>query len=558
LTSSPSNQGDSKKEAKYLKRLKLLEAARLPQEALWRRITRYILPLRSVWERKGERSSTEGRDIYDGTALAALTLMCDGLLGHLVPAAIPFFHLRSGIERFENIPIFRQWLDQAELHLLAALDRSNFYSALGELFPDSGGLGTGIMYMEEDIAAGRVNFSVRHLKECYVSENRWGVVDTLYRVFELSYRNMVDQFPNVSEKIKKKAKDTPDEMAEILHAVEPSGDGFFDSAYILLTGQARQDSSLLDEGTYDFFPYIAWRFRKNSEEAYGRCPGTDSIWDVEMLNVMAKSLQEAADKATRPPLVASEAMRGRIRINPNGITYVDGVRGVSGQVQTLYGGALGQYPIGIDAYERKSRMVREHFRSDFFSYLLQEAAGASSQRTATEINAIEAQKAAVLGSTIGRVTKEVFEPVIRNMFAIEYAAHRLPALPEELVQLVGAPLEIEYTGPLARKQRQYLQSQGILEGAAAAINIAVSAGKPEMLDNFNWDYIAQQAADASGMPQAALLDPKLVDKIRANRAAQIQAQQQAAMQLEAAKALPGLSKAPEPGSPAEAMAGGRR
>jgi hypothetical protein len=54
-----------------------------------------------------------------------------------------------------------------------------------------------------------------------------------------------------------------------------------------------------------------------------------------------------------------------------------------------------------------------------------------------------------------------------------------------------------------------------------------------------------------------ILDPKIVEKMRQQRAQKQAAMEQAALQLEAAKVAPGLGKAPEPGSPAaEEMANG--
>lgn len=545
---SSNEKADSVK-GKYLRRLKDLETERKPFEDEWQDVTDFILPRRAGWDKKPSSDKSGTAKIYDGTALAALTLMCDGLLGHLVPASIPFFRLKSSIAKLEDIPIFRDWMDRAEIHLLAAIERSNFFEALGELFPDSGGLGTGVMYMEEDIVEGRIFFSVRHLKEVFIAENRWGVVDTAYRKFQMSYINLIEQFPDAGKKLKEKAEKTPYASVEVLHVVEPGKTRPFDSTYILLdSGDSDDKDSILEQGGFDYFPYIVWRFRKNSEEVYGRSPAMDALFDVKMINFMAKSLAEAAHKAVNPPLLLTEDMRGKIKTNPGAHTYVDG-HGVSGQVASLYGGALGQYPIGIDAYERRAKMIREHFRSDFFSYLLAESAGNGGQRTATEVNAIEAQKAAVLGSTIGRVTKELFEPVIRNMFAIEYLSQRLPEVPQQLEELVGAPLSIEYTGPLARKQRQYLRTSDILDGVQGVFGLAQA--KPEVLDNFNWDYIATESADAAGMPQAGMFDPKDVAKMREARAKQQQEMQQIQMQMEQAKLNPALSKGPEPNSPAE-------
>ncbi len=539
-------------ESRYLRRFEALKHERVVWEDEWQDVTRFVFPRRNGWDRTTSPDKVGASEIYDGTALAALTLMTDGLLGHLVPASIPFFRLKPSIPRFEDFAPLRTWLDDCQLHILSALERSNFYEALGEAFPDAGSLGTAVMYMEEDISSGRVYFSTRHLKECFVAENRWGLVDTIYRRFEMTLDQLVEQFESsLEERMKDRAKRNPDDKVTVLHAVEPGKTRKFDSTYILLDANAKKDSKILDEGGYDFFPYIVWRFRKNSDEVYGRSPAMDALYDVEMINHQAKSMAEAAQKAIDPPLMANGTMRGRIRKNPGEVTYFDNMN--EAQVRQLYGAGMAQYPLGIDAMERRAKIIREHFRSDFFSYLLGTDAR---QRTATEVNAIEAQKAAVLGSTIGRINKELFEPVVHNMFSIEYQAKRLPPVPREVAPLMGLNLEIEYTGPLAQKQRQYLQSEGVLQGSAAVMGVAQA--RPDVLDNFDWDKIALTAATANGMPKSAELDPRLVQKMRLQRAQAQAAMQQAQFQLEAAKVNPALAKAPEPGSPAEKMQGAQQ
>jgi hypothetical protein len=476
--------------------------------------------------------------------------MCDDMLGNLAPAYMPFFKFRTPIKQLEAEVQLEQWMNLAELHILHAFQRSNFYQSLGEIFTDAGALGTGVMYMEEDTETGLVYFSVRHLKECFIAENRWGVVDTVFRRFMMTREQVVEQFPDVIDKeFSKKATDHPDVLVEVLHIVEPGDENNFRSVYMLTEEKMGKDLKFLDESFYDYFPYIVWRFRKNSEEVYGRSPAMDAIYDVEMLNFMAKSLAEAAHKAINPSLLAPESMRGQIKVNPGGISY--GNAQALSQIKTLYGGALGQYPLGIDQYNRRVEIVKAHFRVNLNSYLYEGDSSQPERRTATEVRAREAQNTAIQCSVVARATREVFAPAISNMFKIELKAKRLPGFPPELAQLAGLPMEVEYTGPLAKKQEQYLRSSSVIDGTSAVFGIAQQI--PQVVDNFDWDYISREAADANGMPKMAVMDQKVVQQIRDQRAKQQAQMQQQAMALEMAKVNPALSKAPEEGSPAKEM-----
>lgn len=543
-------------EQKYRKRLDELIRDRRAWLDDWDYVSRFVRNRVESWisdEDPSRESDKSGNsEVYDGTAIEALQLSCDGTTGQLMPANMPFFRLRAADSKLDANQALRQWLDACQDHLYQAFERSNFFQVISEIALDAWSFGTGTIYMEEDPDSGRVYFSSLHLKEIFPVENRWGQVDTMYRRFWMPNHELMDLWGDELDPDRVKVcEEKPDDKTKILHVVEPGDARRYKSTYILLDSKTKDpQDAILDEGGHDFFPYLVWRYRKNTGETYGRSPAMDSINDIIMVNAESKSLAEAAQKAIDPPLLAHESMRGKIKINPRGITYWDQITPGGGQVSSLYGGALGQYPLGIDELARRQKQIRAHFRSDFFSYLLAEAgANGGRERTATEITAIEAQKSAILGSSVGRYLKEVAEPAVRNVFAIELAARRLPEMPREVQALGGARIEIEYTGPLARKQRQYLRAQGIMEGTQAVFGIA--QGVPQVLDAFDWDKIATEAADVSGMPSRMRLDDRTVKAIREARAQQQAAIQQAELEIEAAKVNPALSKAPEPGSPAD-------
>jgi hypothetical protein len=119
-------------------------------------------------------------------------------------------------------------------------------------------------------------------------------------------------------------------------------------------------------------------------------------------------------------------------------------------------------------------------------------------------------------------------------------------------ELLGEGLEVEYVGRLALAMKQ-TETRAATATLGLAGNIAQFA--PDVLDNFDTDEIAVGTAMRNGMPIKYIRPPDVRDQIRQQRAEQAAKQEQAAMALEASKAMPGLSKAPESGSPAEAMMG---
>jgi hypothetical protein len=124
----------------------------------------------------------------------------------------------------------------------------------------------------------------------------------------------------------------------------------------------------------------------------------------------------------------------------------------------------------------------------------------------------------------------------------------LPPPPE----LKDAGLSVEYVGRLALAMKSF-ETQAT--GAVLSFVGQLAEVRPEILDNYDIDEIAQGTAHRSGMPIKYLMPPERRDEIRAERAEQ-QAQAQEAAQMEAmASQVPNLSKKPEQGSPINALMG---
>jgi hypothetical protein len=550
------------------------EAVRRPWEPAWDKVTDLIYPRRSSWSlRSNEQKILVGEKIFDGTAIAALNLMSDGTQGKLVTSSMPFFKLRFKNRKLEDEEGAKDWLEKVELVLYGIFSESTFYDAMAEIFPDAIAIGTAYLFIELDPDEGIV-FSPRHFKEMYISENRVGRVDTFYRHFCMSLRQAAETFgEDMPKSYEKDLQDHPEQLIEVLHCVKPrkgwkpDPDGKLKIAtakrfasYYMIYGLDASDKkrtgTIVREGGYDLFPLIAWRFRKNPGEVYGRGPGLDSLYDVEMLNVSAKTLQEAGHRALKPPLVAHQDFNGHIRQNPGGITYWDGEG--DPRIKPLDSG--GNFPFGLEVIQEQRKIVREHFHADFFTILNMQRdqlqnSGPNGPKTATEIDAITAETASVMGTIVSRNQSELLSPVITLVFNLAREMNALPEIPDALKAYSSADLEPEFIGPLAMAQRRFLTYQSSYEAAMSVITLANAAQKPELLFNFDWDGISRDVGDSKGLSAKNVLDPKAAKKLQEQWAQAQQKMLELKMQLEQQKNYPGLTKAPEPGS---AVAGGQR
>src|SRR3990172_2626334 len=185
----------------YLKQIKL------PYESVVDDILEFVRQARRI------NSTVKGKiltgNVYDGTGIAALNLWADGMYGYLcspnlrwasytLPNMITFSRTSnmrqfSG-KRMDDIPDVAQWLNDCEDVMTSAFLRSNFYAVMPQVFRDGGSVGTAIMEIEEKIGEGRIFFTPVHFREYCIAEDNYGRVDTIYRRFPVTLRNLVQRF----------------------------------------------------------------------------------------------------------------------------------------------------------------------------------------------------------------------------------------------------------------------------------------------------------------------------------------------------------------------------
>lgn len=565
--------------AKELKRRKSnLASIREAYEPMWDNIihyvTHYMKPIRSD---KNERGTRTGAYAYDGTPLSALNLLADGLHGFLVSQSIRWFSLtlpniinyhptsmgamrRWNGRRADSIPEVKAWLQMVEEVMYAAFLRSNFYEVTPEFFRAGGSIGTVSMYREHDIGSGRTVYHIPHTREIYIAENKRGEVDTIYRVYPLTLRQINEKFgfdvmkkndPNWEFKI----ENNPYDEVNILHAVFPRDDFDpsksdvknkpFASMWMLENG----DTLLLESGMKDKC-HNTWRWKKNSGEWYGGSPSWDSFVEIAKINQMEKDILNVSHKVADPAYIMTEDMRGRVKFAPRGRTYVTSAQYDRPPLPLATN--FSQFPISIERQNRAQAIIKEHFHVDFF-LMLSEAAQNRVPLTATQVIEMSGEKAAILGTRIGRLQSEFLNPEIDWTYGNEVINKRIPQPPQILLDLVGMDIEVDYLGPLAQAQKRLFKTQGIFAGLEAAAKVATLV--PETIDVIDGDATMKEVLDATGFPAKAIRGDDMVVALRQQRAQAQQKQAELDIMEKMANMVPKTAKGPEPGSPLALMTG---
>jgi len=552
-----------------LLRLKQLEEVKRYYEDRDKLVGQYVNPRRELlrdserYEDKGER---RGKTAYSGIPNSALSVWADGMQGHMVSQSLRWFKSILGNPKLNRIDEVQAWLQEYDEAMYGEFNRSNFYSILGEWFRDAGSVGTATLYTEEDLTNGSAVHTPIHPREIFIAENAYGNVDTVFRKFFLTAKQAFEKFGDAcSDTIKNNAEEKPEHKHEIIHAVFPNTDRMFNSllsenkpiasVYMELSGASEhRKAKVLRKSGYDMNPYAVWRLRKNSDEIYGYSPAHDAMTDILGINQMGKTLLEAAHLAVNPAYNVPQSMRGQVRIQPNGFNYYDESKNIISPIHTGV-----NYPIGIDREERLQRMIEDKYRVEFFMIL----ARAEREMTATEIMERQSEKAVLLGPQVDRLIQEGLSKVFDIVSDIADQNDRIPSPPQVVVDLIefekaaGRPvskIDIRFTGPLAQAQQTLFNMRPIKNAMADLGQVSVLF--PDVLKKIKVKELADAILDSNNFPADLVYTSDEYDQILAQEA-QERAQMQAMQAAQGmADAYPNMTKAPEPGSPAEMIGNG--
>jgi hypothetical protein len=544
-----------------LEELAALKAKREPFELTWQEILSNILPnvLNLTQDPYG---STMGyrRDeaIIQGTPRAALATCQAGLMGRLMSAQYDWLAVQTPDEDMMDDRDTRMWLSKLNAAIFSLISRSTFYRTMFDFFGHAMGLGTAIVFRQYDVNKGKEIFSLRNPFECYLADDADGNLDTVYRVTLLSNKQMVDVFgeDNLHEEVRRNAENPAQrhELNQVCHAVYPnemynpkSKDSKykrFASCYVDISHQ-----SLIRESGYTAFPYSAWRPEKEVGEAYGRGAGWRALADIKMLYAISKTNITGAQKQVNPALDIPADRSEPVNTMPGGRSYYEDTGKRIYPIETVI-----DLKTGLDREQRVLQIVERHFMVPFFT-MMQQIGVDTRQRTAYEVQQIEQETALLLGPYATGFQQEAMDPIVEGLVYDVLDNGMIPAPPPQLLQSSqGRKLEVAYSGPLATAARQFFNTEPYRKtiqdiNALFSMDPTGQSIPRQVLDIFDWDRWMREFARNNGLPEEAMIQQQQVDAMRKAQQKAMAMQQQLASLQALGKAAPGLSKAPEAGSP---------
>jgi hypothetical protein len=525
-----------------IKRNARLVADRAPWDTLWQEIAEHVMPRSSnITSRSSTPSAGKEAMLFDNTAVQANQILANGQLSWMTPMESRWFSYDPPAH-MKGVDAAEQWFRWCSEIAQTALAKSRFYEVIHELYLARGAFGTGAIFCEEG-TKNPLHFQNLQLGEFVIAEDAEGNVDTIFREFNLTARQAVMKFgeDNVSQAIKTELNDHPDKEFRFLHAVYPRKDADLkrlggENKPIASVYIETQSKHICRESGYDEQPffcsrYLHWASSYIGPSVYGYSPAVIALPESRQLQFLEQQLDALAELTAFPRVLVPDTHEGEVDMRAMGVTYFNAANPNAAPREWA---TAGRYDVGIDRADRKRKAIEKAFHVDLFQMFAMLEPG---KMTAREVSERSAEKLIQFSPTFGRMTTELFNPLLGRVFGVMARAGMFPPPPPEL-------FELDPTGGVMLAEPQISYSSRIalaikgLENTAFARSLELLAPimqmRPDVADNYDWDKIARDSARNDGLPARWLMPEDLVKEMRAQRAQEMARQQE--MQQAAAMA----------------------
>ncbi len=497
-----------------------LRALRSPWESWWDEMRRFVVPSR---QDKEMIVPSEGRDLYDTTAVESCQKLASGHMSYICPSNEVWFKWSSPDP--DPSDEAQSWYAQCSEIANRELSLSNFYTELHECFLDRVGLGTGCLFCGSN-RKGRLHF--RHIPcgQFVCAEDDEGVVNTFMREFNLTPTQAESQFGKQALGTKAQAalgdpRRSLDGTLRFLHVVRPrakrnrkrdnNANMAYESIYYSL-----DDDCIVEEGGYNEFPYMVSRFLKWGDGPYGIAPARLAYPDIKQTQFLNRILDMLGEVAAFPRILELANQVGEVDLRAGGRTLINTESASLGYPREW--ATQGRYDVGIDRLTHKQDAIKRAF----FVPMLELWSDRKSQMTAAEIYARENERVMLFSPSFSLFATD-FQPMMERVFALLFRLGRFPKPPASAMSVtrdgeesIDEPLVV-YQGRIAMVMRR-LQSEG-LDRALQRLQ-SMSSMDQTMVDHIDLDRSFRLAARMDGVPEQLLRPEFAVKRLRKQRETQ--------------------------------------
>jgi hypothetical protein len=308
------------------------------------------MPLHTLWQDIAENFYVERADFtvirslsdsFADNLTTSYPLIARRDLGNMFssmlrPTDKQWFYLRPTQELAEDNEALRwvEWATQVQTRAMYDPE-ANFVRAMKEADHDFAAFGQAVISVELNKRKSSLLYRTWHLRDVAWCEGPEGKIDTVYRNFMQTAKNLTRLFPDKCHaNVVKLAEKEPYKEIKCRHVVIPSdqynggkdakGKDYrfpFMSVYYDC-----ENMHIMEEVPSRTLKYVIPRWQTVPGSQYAYSPATvAALPDARLIQAMTLTLLEAGEKAANPPMLAvQEAIRSDISIFAGGITWVDG------------------------------------------------------------------------------------------------------------------------------------------------------------------------------------------------------------------------------------------
>lgn len=514
-------------------------------DTFWQDIANYVMPRKSnIVSKQSEPSAHKEQQLFDSTAIRANQTLANGQLSWMTPHESRWFTFDPPYELNDSDEV-KQWFKRCSEVAQTALAQSNFYSEIHELYLDRGAFGTAVIHCETG-KRSPITFSAWEVGGFSLAEDDEGLIDTAYRDLEITTRQAAMMFgeENLSDKLKEafKSKETKrlDEVHKFVHCIHPRDPDAINPERILDPSQFPVASvyieceakKIVKNAGYKELPFMATRYLKWGSAVYGWCPSWMALPEARQLNFLEKQMDSLAEVTAFPRVLIPGTHEGDVDLRAAGVTYYDASN--PNAIPREWATA-GRYDVGEARAAVKRKAIEDAYHVDLFQMF----GRLDKQMTAREVAERSSEKLIQFSPTFARMTTELFNPMLKRVFALLLRGGHFPPPPQEAIVVGpdGAFLpepRVSYNSRIALAIKSLDNSAF---GRTMEMVAPLSQLRPDILDNYDLDRISRDMSRNDGLPADWMLPEDEVSAIREQRAQQQQAlaqMQQAEMAANAA------------------------
>lgn len=503
-------------------RLGVAKSKRANWDSGFQEIADLIMPQAATFNTTRTDGAKRTEKMFDPSASLALNKFSAAIESFASPRNMRWHGLTVTDKSLKNNQRVKEYLDDVTRVMFDVRysPRASFATQSHEAYTSFGAFGTGGMFIDDDVKARVIRYKSLNLASTWVLENHHGQIDTVFRCFSRTLRQIEQRWPGkLPQKLAQKLEKTPDELIEVVHFVGPRED--YDTSRVGYPGMPwrscyfiESEKHEIEESGFRQWPFAIARDLTSADEIYSRSAAWIALPSIKTLNEMKRSMIKAGQKMADPPLLASEdGVLGAFSQAPGALNF-GGLDSNGNQlVKPLMSGA--RMEIGIELMDKERDLIGAGFLADVYRALVE-----NPSMTATQAMQIISERAVLVAPVLGRLQEFLGNVIDREIDILNHAG-QLPEMPQELIEAQGE-YRIEYTSPMSRAMRA---SEGVAIVRTLEAVTPLAQIDPSVLDRFKLDEAAAEIAEINGVPAKIMRSAEDAQAMKDGRAQAQQAQQ---------------------------------